>query len=242
MEYNEYNENKNPKKSSSIGFYSIIACCLIILGAVAWFAVSNFTRDRTPAENSSDNQSNYSSNNPDNNDNNLNKDDNFSSDLLDPPASQTTAGNESNVPYSSQESTVQQKTFILPVEGQITKGYSDSALQFSATFGDMRLHTGIDIKCEKNSQIKSCASGNVTDIKDDSSYGKVVTIDHGDGITLNYCGLNSVSVKIGQKVSSADIIGTVGSVPSESSDGVHLHLSALIEGKICSPLKALGLE
>ena len=106
----------------------------------------------------------------------------------------------------------------------------------------MRLHTGIDIKCEKNTQIKSSAVGTVTDIKDDAAFGKVITIDHGDNIVLNYCGLNSISVKLGQKVSSGDIIGTVGSIPCESSDGVHLHLSALSDGKIVSPLKAMGLE
>ena len=76
----------------------------------------------------------------------------------------------------------------------------------------------------------------------ESYLGKVVTIDHGDKITLNYCGLNSISVKVGQKVSSGDIIGTIGSIPCESSDGIHLHLSALVEGKIVSPLKAMGLE
>lgn len=242
MEYNEFNQNDNKKKNSSIGFYAIIGCCLVILGAVAWFAVSNFAGNNAPSQSGSDNQSNNSSDNGSNNSSNPDSSRDFSSDLLDPPSSQMTAGEENNVPYSSEQTVTEKKTFILPIEGQVTKGYSDTALQYSATFGDMRLHTGIDIKCEKNSQIKSCASGTVTDIKDDSAYGKVITIDHGDGIVLNYCGLNSISVTLNQKVSSADIIGTVGSIPSESSDGVHLHLSALIDGKICSPLKALGLE
>lgn len=242
MEYNEYNENDKKIKGSSVGFYAIIACCLVILGAVAWFAVSNFTRTKDPNESTSSNQGNYSSDNNSSNNSSPNSSDNFVSDIIDPTPSQPTVKDESKISYTSQESTPQEKVFILPVKGEILKGYSDSALQYSATFGDMRLHTGIDIKCEKNTQIKSSASGNVTDIKDDSAYGKVVTIDHGDGIVLNYCGLNSISVQVGQKVSSGDIIGTVGSIPSESSDGIHLHLSATVEGKIVSPLKAMGIE
>ena len=242
MEYNEYNDNENRKRSSSIGFYAIIGCCLVILGAVAWFAVAKFTRDKITSKSSSENQSNYSSNdNSSNNSTNPDSANDFVSDIIDTPSSQT-AGEKSDVPYSSQETTTTaKKTFILPVEGQVLKGYSDTALQFSSTFGDMRLHTGIDIKCEKNSQIKACGGGTVTDIKDDSSYGKVITIDHGDGIILNYCGLNSISVDVGTNVSTGDIIGTVGSIPTESSDGVHLHLSALIDGKISSPLEAVGL-
>ena len=236
MEYNEYNDD-NGKRGSSAGFYAIIACCLVILGAVAWFAVSNLTRAKNQNESSSSGGNNYSSNNSNNN-----SSDNFVSDIIDPTPSQPTAKDESEIPYNSQASKPEKKAFTLPVNGEITKGYSDTALQYSSTFGDMRLHTGIDIKCEKNAQIKSSSSGTVTDIKDDSAFGKIVTIDHGDGIVLNYCGLNSISVKVGQKISGGDIIGTIGSIPSESSDGVHLHLTALIEGKISSPMKALGLE
>ncbi len=242
MEYNEYNENGNKKGNSSVGFYAIIACCLVILGAVAWFAVSNLTKPKNPNENSSSNQGNYSSGENSSYGSNPNSSDNFVSDIIDPTPSQPTAKDESKIPYTSQESNKQQKVFILPVNGEILKGYSDTALQYSATYGDMRLHTGIDIKCEKNTQIKSSAVGTVTNIKDDAAFGKVITIDHGDNIVLNYCGLNSISVKLGQKVSSGDIIGTVGSIPCESSDGVHLHLSALSDGKIVSPLKAMGLE
>ena len=237
MEYNEYNNDDNGKRGSSAGFYAIIACCLVILGAVAWFAVSNLTRAKNQNESGSSGGNNYSSNNS-----NTNSSDNFVSEIIDPTPSQPTAKDESDIPYNSQSSNPEKKAFTLPVNGEIIKGYSDTALQYSLTFGDMRLHTGIDIKCEKNAQIKSSASGTVTDIKDDAAFGKVVTIDHGDGIVLNYCGLNSVSVKVGQKVSGTGIIGTIGSIPCESSDGVHLHLTALIEGKISSPLKALGLE
>lgn len=239
MEYNEYNNDDNRKRGSSAGFYAIIACCLVILGAVAWFAVSNLTRSKNQNENSSSDKNNYSSND---NNSNTNSSDNFVSDIINSTPSQPTAKDESKIPYNSETSSTEKKAFTLPVNGQITKGYSETALQYSSTFGDMRLHTGIDIKCEKNAQIKSSASGTVTDIKDDSAFGKIVTIDHGDGIVLNYCGLNSISVKVGQKVSGGDIIGTIGSIPCESSDGVHLHLTALIEGKISSPMKALGLE
>ena len=242
MEYNEYNENDKKSKSSSAGFYAIIACCLVILGAVAWFAVSNLTRTKNPNENSSGSQENYSSNDNSSGSSNPNSSDNFVSDIIDTTPSQPTAKDESKVPYTSQESAPKAEAFILPVNGEVLKGYSDTALQYSATYGDMRLHTGIDIKCEKNTQIKSSASGTVSDIKDDSAFGKVVTIDHGNGITLSYCGLNSVSVQMGQKVSSGEIIGTIGSIPCESSDGVHLHISALVDGKIVSPLKAMGLN
>ena len=106
----------------------------------------------------------------------------------------------------------------------------------------MRIHTGIDIKCEKNGQIKACGRGTLSDIREDSLYGKTAVIDHGDGISILYCGLESISKQIGDKVSAGDIIGTAGAVPSECSDGVHIHIAATVDGKVCSPLKALGME
>ena len=39
--------------------------------------------------------------------------------------------------------------FAIPLNGNIGKIFSDSELQYSATYNDMRLHLGVDVQAEK---------------------------------------------------------------------------------------------
>ena len=130
----------------------------------------------------------------------------------------------------------------MPVVGEIIKNHSDTELQYSATYGDMRLHTGIDIACKNGTFVSSCAAGTVTDIIEDSVLGNCVVIDHGNSITVKYASLEDIKVKKGDKVNIGDIIGSVGTIPSECSDETHLHIEVTKDGKPADPLKTFGLE
>lgn len=235
------NTSRFPKMIGSVGFYAIIALCLLGIGAASWFAVSRYNameKSQSQTQDGTDNaytppQSSYNS----------------STDMpeaTEPEASADVKNEVSDVPYSEPvESTAPKKekrTFMLPIDGNVLKGFSDTALQYSSTHGDMRLHTGVDIVAAEGSDIKAAGSGNVTAVEDSGSLGKTVTIDHGDGITVKYCGLASVNVKSGAKISAGTVIGTLGTVPSECADQSHLHLEATLNGEIVSPLAALDLE
>lgn len=238
MKYKE--TSKFPKSIGLTGLYAIIACCLVIVGAIAWFAVARRNTDTKISENNTDTTKNnsyssyYSSYNS--------KDD--TDDLL--PDTESTAQNKEDVPYENEEDKNEpvetEQTFIMPIDGVVVKDHSDTALQYSATYGDMRLHTGIDIKCEKNSEIKSVSSGTVTEVSESSLSGKFITVDHGNGITAKYCGMGNVNVKSGDKVDTGSVLGTIGTVPSECADDIHLHFEVFENGKSVSPLKALGFE
>ena len=118
----------------------------------------------------------------------------------------------------------------------------NSPLQYSATFNDLRIHLGVDITAETGSEVLASGDGTVTKIYSDALLGKIIEIDHGNGITLKYCGLSDTAVSEGDYVTIGDKIATLGSVPGESADTPHLHLEAYKNGKIASPLKALNLE
>ena len=235
------NTSRFPKFVGGMGFYAIIALCLLGIGAASWFAVSRYNamdRNQSQSQQGGENaytppQSSYNS----------------STDMPEAPEPEASAKVEnevSDVPYSAPQTSSapkkEKRSFMLPVDGNVLKGYSDSALQFSATHGDMRLHTGVDIVAADGADIKAAGSGNVTVVEDSASLGKTVTIDHGDGIIVKYCGLGSVNVKLGGKVSVGTVIGTLGTVPSECADQSHLHLEATVDGKVVSALVALGLE
>ena len=230
--------SKFTKAITSTGFVTIIACALIAVGAIAWFALSrnNVAIENTPNSNS---QQSYPST-----DNSYNSE----ADLpqITPQEPITDVNDEvSDVPYNQENVETPQPekpSFILPIENNISKGYSDSALQYSATYSDMRLHTGIDILCEKGSNVKSAGSGTVKSVIEDTALGRVITIECAENITIKYCGMGSVNVKENDKVATGDIIGTTGDIPSECADNPHIHIEVTVDGETISPLEALGLE
>ena len=244
-----YKSSKFTKAVTSTGFITMTACVLIAVGAIAWFSLSKNNAVTEPPTNDEVSQQSY----PD-------SDISYNSNIEAPATSEPTHdANESlsDVPYTEKvesqtdktesttnetEETTKNPKFVLPVTGNISKGYSDTALQYSATYGDMRLHTGIDISCKKGTEIKSATDGTVKSVVEDSNLGKVITIDHAYDFTVKYCGFDSVNVKEGDKVTAGQVIGTSGEIPSESSDKPHIHFEVFLNGESISPLEALGLE
>lgn len=152
------------------------------------------------------------------------------------PAAEPTEKNVSEVPYSEP-----QQAMILPVKGEIIKDFSDTALQFSATYNDLRLHSAIDIGCDAGTAVYASADGEVTAVEQNAVLGNYVTVAHVNGAVFRYCGLDNIVVSAGQKLKMGDSIGTVGTVPGECADKPHLHLEAVKDEKSISPLELIGV-
>ena len=107
--------------------------------------------------------------------------------------------------------------------------------------GDWRTHNGIDFKGAEGDQVKAIANGKVINVYEDVLLGTVVEIDHGNGMTVRYCGMKEGScLPEGTEVEKYGKIGTLGHIPVEISDEDHLHLEVLIDGEYADPLKALN--
>ena len=132
--------------------------------------------------------------------------------------------------------------FSMPVAGDTLKNFSETELQYSKTYGDMRLHTGIDIKVNKGTAVSACADGVVENIELSTTMGNVVTIDHKNGIIVKYASIEDLEIAVGDSVEAGDIIGTTATIPSECMDEEHLHIEVTLNGKPADPLKTLGLE
>lgn len=140
--------------------------------------------------------------------------------------------NDLNRPYTGK--------FLLPLNSNVTKNYSDGNMVFSKTMGDWRVHDGIDIKGNVGDNALAVQDGNVDEVYNDPMWGDVIVIRHGNGLTVKYCGVKS-ELKKDAKVLQGQIIGTVVEIPTESKDGVHIHLETVVEDKNVDPLKALNL-
>ena len=236
----KYSESYSGKgKKLGTGFYVLIACGLLIVGGALWFALSNVGDNGvTPPVSSGENNSYY--------DDNSSYNDNITDEPREPIGLENVTQSVENEPYEKNGSESEPETpsinFTTPVEGKIIKDYSESVLQYSATYGDMRIHSGADIACKNGTSVSACTDGTVKEIVEDAILGKTVVIEHTGGLTVKYSALEDIGVKAGDSVKLGDIIGVVATVPSECNDENHLHIEALKDGKPVSPLEALGIK
>ena len=71
-------------------------------------------------------------------------------------------------------------------------------------------HTGVDLKVEPQTLVKSCFDGVVRMARPYGDYGLLVTIRHYNGIETVYAHLDKLCVKPGQIVNAGDVIGQTG--------------------------------
>ena len=119
------------------------------------------------------------------------------------------------------------KLAVQPISGVITSRYGVSSRLRKST------HTGLDIAASTGTPIKVIADGTVTCASYQGSYGKLVKIDHGNGLETWYGHTSKMYVSVGQKVTAGDIIALVGS--TGNSTGPHLHLEIRINGEHVNP-------
>jgi murein DD-endopeptidase MepM/ murein hydrolase activator NlpD len=101
----------------------------------------------------------------------------------------------------------------------------------------MAMHTGVDFRSNTGDPVRATANGTVTTAGWYGGYGKMVEIDHGNGISTRYGHLSEILVKPGQPVRSGQLLGRVGS--TGRSTGPHLHYETRVEGEAVDPQKFL---
>jgi murein DD-endopeptidase MepM/ murein hydrolase activator NlpD len=115
-----------------------------------------------------------------------------------------------------------------PVHGTLTSN-------FGMRWG--RMHEGIDIAGGSGTPIGAAAAGTVIVAGQQSGYGNIVVVDHGNGLSTAYAHLSSISVGVGQSVGQGTVIGGMGT--TGHSTGVHLHFEVRVNGAPANPLNYL---
>ncbi len=229
-------ENKTYKKrrvKGSNAFYLVLSLCLIAVGVAAWSAVSTFNdfkAEQTP-ETEIAPETEIIEQKP------------VENELPKVEYEKPEEKEEEKKPEEKKESSVAEY-FLMPIdEGTVSKNFDEKSLQYSATFSDMRLHLGVDIKAEKGAPVKSAGRGVVEQVYNDDMLGTTVVINHGNDILAKYSGLSpATAVSVGEKVEAGNEIGTIDVIPAESAEESHLHLEMYKKGAAVSPLKTMGFE
>ncbi|HND86294.1 MAG TPA: M23 family metallopeptidase, partial [Pseudobdellovibrionaceae bacterium] len=99
--------------------------------------------------------------------------------------------------------------------------------------GKPAIHAGLDLAAAPGSPVVAPADGMVVFASYDESYGKLITIDHGYGVTTRFGHLSQIYVQVGQRVNKFDVIGAVGN--TGRSTGPHLHYEVRVSGTSIDP-------
>lgn len=119
---------------------------------------------------------------------------------------------------------------IWPVAGRLEGYYGRRTDPFS---GEGAFHKGVDIIAPRGTPVRATADGVVMHAAYMSGYGRLVVIDHGNGLSTYYAHLARFEVIAGQEIRRGEILGTVGSSGRVTSP--HLHYEVRRGGNPVNP-------
>lgn len=231
------------------GFYIVLFLCAAVIGVSAWMmATGNETMENDPVRNNS-----------------VNLDDKRVETVIVPAQSGTaeTGALEADAPEVNTEGLAENAEvqdseavaaveeqpvveaaapiYVWPVAGQVERAHSSDTLSYDQTLRDWRTHEGIDIIAELGAPVVAAHSGSVESIVQDSLYGTVVTVSHGDGTRTIYANLaENPPVNVGDWIDCGTTIGSVGSTAlCEISQTSHLHFAITVNGTAADPMDYL---
>ena len=231
------------------GFYIVLFLCAAVIGVSAWMmATGNETMENDPVRNNS-----------------VNLDDKRVETVIVPAQSGTaeTGALEADAPEVNTEGLAENAEvqdseavaaveeqpvveaaapiYVWPVAGQVERAHSSDTLSYDQTLRDWRTHEGIDIIAELGAPVVAAHSGSVESIVQDSLYGTVVTVSHGDGTRTIYANLaENPPVNVGDWIYCGTTIGSVGSTAlCEISQTSHLHFAITVNGTAADPMDYL---
>ncbi|MDH4032218.1 MAG: M23 family metallopeptidase, partial [candidate division Zixibacteria bacterium] len=114
----------------------------------------------------------------------------------------------------------------LPIQGFITQDFelSDSS----------RYHPGIDIACAEGTAVLAVAIGTVVYADYDSTYGRLLVVQHNDSVSTLYGHNDSLLVAVGDRVAVGSRIALSGN--TGQSTAPHLHYEVRVHDEPINPL------
>jgi len=121
--------------------------------------------------------------------------------------------------------------FVMPVCKKVVSEYG---------MRSGRMHEGIDITLKKEDPVYCAFDGIVRIAKEHRSLGKYVVVRHENGLETLYSHLNSISVKVDQRIKAGTRIG--GGGKTGNATGEHLHFEIRFMGEPINPRQIIDFE
>lgn len=124
---------------------------------------------------------------------------------------------------------------LWPVVGLLRSSFGRRSDPFS---GEGAFHTGIDIAVPTGTPVHVTADGVVEATGWRGGYGRLIIVDHGNGIETCYAHLSQSLVVPGEEVRRNEIIALTGT--SGHTTGPHIHYEVRVAGTAVNPYRYLG--
>ncbi len=122
-----------------------------------------------------------------------------------------------------------------PLIGSLRSSFGERSDPFS---GEGAFHTGIDLSAATGTPVHAAADGIVAQAGWSGEYGKVVIVNHGNGIQTYYAHLSQLLVVPGEEVRLGEVVALSGG--TGRATGPHLHYEVRIGGTPVNPYRYLA--
>ena len=119
---------------------------------------------------------------------------------------------------------------LWPVYGRILSTYGSRSDPFS---GEGAFHTGVDLSAPEGTPVHAAADGVVIHAEWSGRYGKMVVVDHGNGMQTYYAHLSRFYAVPGQETRQGQVIGYSGATGRVTAP--HLHYEVRVGGTPINP-------
>jgi murein DD-endopeptidase MepM/ murein hydrolase activator NlpD len=103
--------------------------------------------------------------------------------------------------------------------------------------GEVEFTSGFGVRSDPFLGRPAMHNGKVVSAGWSGGYGRMIEVDHGNGLATRYGHLSEINVRVGEIVRIGQVVGLVGS--TGRSTGPHLHYETRIDGEAVDPQKFL---
>jgi murein DD-endopeptidase MepM/ murein hydrolase activator NlpD len=111
--------------------------------------------------------------------------------------------------------------YPLPATAPVILGYG---WRLNPATGQVAFNSGIGLKAATGTSVLAVGDGIVAFAGKQGNYGNLVVVNHQQGRQTRYAHLNTMAVKVGQKVKSGAVLGTVGTTGTVNEPQLHFEV------------------
>jgi murein DD-endopeptidase MepM/ murein hydrolase activator NlpD len=129
-----------------------------------------------------------------------------------PTPATTTASSAANSPLTG---------YPLPAIAPITMAYG---WQVDPAQGKVIFNSGVNLEAATGTAVLAVGAGTVAFAGEQAPYGKLIVINHAQGLQTRYAQLANISVRVGQQVRPGNRIGSIASADQSTSPSLHFEV------------------
>ena len=139
----------------------------------------------------------------------------------------------------SREALMRRELPVRPVPGEVTSQFGMRKDPMPTRRGHER-HPGLDLEAHMGTPVVAAGSGVVVSAGHAGGYGRMVVLDHGDGVQTRYAHLSRIIVRRGQQIAAGQLLGKSGATGRVT--GPHLHFEVRVNGAAVDPQEIVAAQ